>query len=567
MIKKNIRLSEAGMSMVQVLVAMGLAGILTMVLTTITTNAMKGQKSVENKFEIQTASLAIQSLLAQKDACTQTLNNGGVYNFSSGPKALTQIVDASDNPVYVVGSAQSYPNNQGIFQVSAIEVLSDGGGANTRVQVDFEIIKPNHQGPRNIRRQFSVAPDWNASGDLISCTLLRNDNDEIVENACPTQFQDASGTPLFVIETVNDKSRCVLNNQAKSSQCSSGQIFMGLNVETGEAICKTLPTGCGSNPIVYHSTGDFECLNLSALTCPDGQYLKGVNVDGTPDCRSLIAGGSIDMSTCTGNLSLTIIGSSVSLSCSTCTPICDQQTSFCPGESYPSSNSCGTCNNGTKTVGCCASPGPVYTADADGDGYGDPSSEISGCAGDPGVVTTQGGDCCDNDANVFPGQTQYFPTANSCGNFDYDCSGSDEESIMISGNSYTHTDINTLYYQRPTYSGTNGDVVSYASYNGRNHADTASVFFIAKDNCSLYSARYNGLNHGTYTVFKGSSSLSSPALQACGANYSLCLKSIPGLNSSRHYSVSSTSSCASGDNPYNCFLSGTSAIEPVVMCR
>jgi hypothetical protein len=30
-------------------------------------------------------------------------------------------------------------------------------------------------------------------------------------------------------------------------------------------------------------------------------------------------------------------------------------------------------------------------------------------------------DCCDSDAQAKPGQTVYFPTANTCGSFDYDC--------------------------------------------------------------------------------------------------------------------------------------------------
>ncbi|MCB9641858.1 MAG: hypothetical protein H6728_02165 [Myxococcales bacterium] len=34
---------------------------------------------------------------------------------------------------------------------------------------------------------------------------------------------------------------------------------------------------------------------------------------------------------------------------------------------------------------------------------------------------TTGGDCCDVDAQAKPGQTGYFPTANACGSFDWNC--------------------------------------------------------------------------------------------------------------------------------------------------
>jgi hypothetical protein len=34
-----------------------------------------------------------------------------------------------------------------------------------------------------------------------------------------------------------------------------------------------------------------------------------------------------------------------------------------------------------------------------------------------------GNDCCDTDANANPGQMNYFPTADKCGSFDYNCDG------------------------------------------------------------------------------------------------------------------------------------------------
>lgn len=37
-----------------------------------------------------------------------------------------------------------------------------------------------------------------------------------------------------------------------------------------------------------------------------------------------------------------------------------------------------------------------------------------------------GNDCCDYDARAHPGEQAFFTTADACGSFDYDCSGSDE---------------------------------------------------------------------------------------------------------------------------------------------
>lgn len=46
-----------------------------------------------------------------------------------------------------------------------------------------------------------------------------------------------------------------------------------------------------------------------------------------------------------------------------------------------------------------------------------------------GVLATScgGDDCCDTDPDVFPGQTAFFETANACGDFDYDCNGSEDK--------------------------------------------------------------------------------------------------------------------------------------------
>jgi hypothetical protein len=46
------------------------------------------------------------------------------------------------------------------------------------------------------------------------------------------------------------------------------------------------------------------------------------------------------------------------------------------------------------------------------------------CAGQPkidGYTASRGGDCCDQDANVRPGQTTYFSIRSQCNSFDYDC--------------------------------------------------------------------------------------------------------------------------------------------------
>jgi hypothetical protein len=71
----------------------------------------------------------------------------------------------------------------------------------------------------------------------------------------------------------------------------------------------------------------------------------------------------------------------------------------------------------------------TYYEDADGDGYGDAATADSRCDASPRPRTGEvlvGGDCCDIDARVHPGQTLYRTARSACRNYDYDCNGSEE---------------------------------------------------------------------------------------------------------------------------------------------
>ncbi len=70
---------------------------------------------------------------------------------------------------------------------------------------------------------------------------------------------------------------------------------------------------------------------------------------------------------------------------------------------------------GTGSVDACSQ---IVCADADVDGFGDP--ETCACGPLAGYVP-DASDCNDGDGNAFPGQTTWFTTPNTGGDFDYDC--------------------------------------------------------------------------------------------------------------------------------------------------
>ncbi len=72
---------------------------------------------------------------------------------------------------------------------------------------------------------------------------------------------------------------------------------------------------------------------------------------------------------------------------------------------------------GTRSDGCTLR---AYYMDADGDGFGDATSAVLGCAPPAGHVTNSL-DCYDGNALAHPGQASFFTVERGDGSFDYDC--------------------------------------------------------------------------------------------------------------------------------------------------
>lgn len=69
----------------------------------------------------------------------------------------------------------------------------------------------------------------------------------------------------------------------------------------------------------------------------------------------------------------------------------------------------------------------VFYRDNDGDGYGDSSHSICACKSRSNYTSSKGGDCCDDDYRVFPGQKSFFSAASFCGGYDFNCDGVEDK--------------------------------------------------------------------------------------------------------------------------------------------
>jgi len=98
-------------------------------------------------------------------------------------------------------------------------------------------------------------------------------------------------------------------------------------------------------------------------------------------------------------------------------------------------NDCDSATDEDGATGCTG-----YYMDSDRDGYGDVSKYRCMCLPILGTYdTTNASDCCDIDANAFPGAnpTTYYSTPTQCATagraYDYDCSGANEKQYTVTG--------------------------------------------------------------------------------------------------------------------------------------
>ena len=108
-------------------------------------------------------------------------------------------------------------------------------------------------------------------------------------------------------------------------------------------------------------------------------------------------------------------------------------------------NNCSGTVNEQDAIGCT-----TYLVDADGDGFG-PAGGPTECWCEPTAPFTAPNsppyDCDDNNANAFPGQTQWFTSPRANGTYDYNCNGSEER---------RWTQISTCYFSNFSCSGNPG---------------------------------------------------------------------------------------------------------------
>jgi hypothetical protein len=178
----------------------------------------------------------------------------------------------------------------------------------------------------------------------------------------------------------------------------------------GDARDGICPSGC-----TYSQ--DVDCKLAGGATC---------NAQAPAQCKS---GSCVDGKCCTQTCG----------ACSSCTGAggtCVTTTNGDDADSCTGTQTCsatGACKKKDDQdcmagVDCASGRCSLFYRDADMDNFPDKDTSIQVC----GLATYRSGyiadsvaagrfDCCDSDANAFPGQSAYFISLNNCRSFNYDC--------------------------------------------------------------------------------------------------------------------------------------------------
>ncbi|HKO93630.1 MAG TPA: choice-of-anchor D domain-containing protein, partial [Polyangiaceae bacterium] len=257
----------------------------------------------------------------------------------------------------------------------------------------------------------------NANSDL--CVCPANEPRECPGNVCiPTSQCCNCGGPCQTCNATTGTCGQVANGQqgqcAGGQVCTNGQCARPANVGLGQA-CNAQANNCSAGSCV-------------AGTCQCGA--------GTTACGGRCVNTTTDAANC----------GRCNNSCGTVA--CVGGSCSCPsGQTFVPGAGCRLPDGASCTVGgvaCASGPCNAWLSDCDRDGFGEADpSPIRRCGAEPPpgtpicvggrfALSTLGSDCCDTDANAFPGQTARFaaPMPEACQSggrtHDYNCNGREE---------------------------------------------------------------------------------------------------------------------------------------------
>ena len=229
--------NNSGLSLAEMVIAVGLIGILSLGVIHLTTSIHSGQVTAVTKVEELELKRLITTTLSDRRACLNSLN--GVSIGSS----FTQIKSSADTVVFQTNRV--YGNNA--VKITSMKIVDndlsfEDGTRSVNLVVGLEKMKKLARGKENIDLVIELRVV--AAGSDAPVTGCFVNNDSIVQKSC----ESLNGTWI--------------DGNCELPKCAEGEIFEAVNAE-GEAICRTIGCTAGYGFRALDASGNSICERLN----------------------------------------------------------------------------------------------------------------------------------------------------------------------------------------------------------------------------------------------------------------------------------------------------------------
>lgn len=331
--------NDKGFNLIQMILAMGIAGVVGLGALKLTEESNKSAKRYEQALEVDTFLAEISRQMGKKENCDLNFQN---EVFSSSPVSFTPfkilLNDGSSKDFLV--QDEVYLSNR--LKLNSLDVLSLGPDK-LRVNLGFEQLKKTSGYNKVIKSvDLNVVATSDGAGNqtIEACSFSNSAASENANENIAAEICDGLGL-------VEENERCYIKDFFQSYDqtldCADGQTVAGIEYDS----------------TTYFNSGDCRSVFTKPAACA-GSKIRSVAADGAIECLDAekVANNSyatfFDGSECSLVVDAT---NKLGVNCSGCSPLCPDPSTICVGETNTDPDGCGgSCNVvGTKTGASCDS--------------------------------------------------------------------------------------------------------------------------------------------------------------------------------------------------------------------
>jgi prepilin-type N-terminal cleavage/methylation domain-containing protein len=262
-------LSPQGFSLMEILIALGLLGGITLGVAQLMKQSSESGNYAEARMEENEVARQVALTLANEQSCTNTLRS-----FGAG-EAIPAIKSAQNENLFEVG--KNYSGNVIFFKSARLEArggtIPPAGKGTMAIVLELARSKVKI-GRKESLKEVQVLVTLDASSKVLSCVSLENQ----LANSTNKQFCEATGG----VWTEGPPPKCDYSNCDVDSTDTlySSSCFKARGVQkSGDTMTGSLTISGGKICV------DSNCWDLSAKTCPDPtQALMGIDSQGNAIC-------------------------------------------------------------------------------------------------------------------------------------------------------------------------------------------------------------------------------------------------------------------------------------------